>query len=150
MTTDVEFRTHVRDVIGYAERWLRKAVLRGVRVRVTGTADQLQQLDQLLWTADKEGFWPHARSRDGGGFPDGFERTPVWLGEGGVAGPAPGTLLNLGDELALRPTAYRRIIEVVGLDSAAVQAGRIRWGAYRQMGLAPVHHQPSAAQDEPG
>lgn len=136
--TRVEFRTGVADPLAYAARWLGMAWQRGARVRVLGSAEDLQALDQRLWVADKEGFLPHAFSGPSARRP-GMERTTIWLGEGETAGEAPGVLLNLGLECPQDARAYERVLEVVGRDEARVHAGRQRWAQYRRQGLEPTH-----------
>lgn len=141
----IEFRTGVADPLGYAARWLKVAVARGTRVRVLGAPERLQALDQLLWTADKEGFLPHVRAGQAAAARPGHGITPVWLGEGSVAGPEPELVLSLGgDTLPARIGTYRRIVEVVGSDAADAQDGRQRWQAYRRAGFEPAHRAAEA------
>lgn len=135
--TAVDFRTDIGAPLDYARRWLAKAVIRRVRVRVIGPAEDLALLDQLLWEADKEGFVPHGRA---GAVPrgPGLERTPVWLGQGEVAGEPPTMLLNLGADIPADVTHYERVVEVVADDPDRRQRSRERWVQYRQLGLDPV------------
>jgi DNA polymerase III subunit chi len=135
----VEFRTGIRDKVGYAHRWLRLAIERGARVRVLAGEGELRALGQALWVADKESFLPHAFAGAKSAAAAGLERTRIWLGPGAVAGAEPELLLNLGSTLPLEPLGYLRIIEVVSVDDAEVQAGRDRWAAYRKLGLEPAH-----------
>ncbi len=161
----VEFRTGVRDKLGYAARWLAVAVKQGARVRVWAYAADARQLSQALWTADKESFIAHLEcpagtSNEGGAgaeAPAGqaqiWTRTPLWLGTGAVPAAEPALLLNLSLDLPADINAYERVIEVVATAPTEEAAGRQRWAAYRQRGLTPVHRAPggSAARagDEP-
>ena len=140
----IEFRTGVDDPAAYAARWLKVAVARGARVRVLGSPERLQGLDQQLWVADKEGFLPHLRAGPAA-TRAGQDLTPIWLGEGLVAGAAPELALSLGgDELPAQIASYRRIVEIVGTDEAAAQDGRQRWQAYRRAGFEPQHRAAEA------
>jgi DNA polymerase III subunit chi len=138
-TLVVEFRTGVRDKLGYALRWLQMALQRGARVRVLGSPADLQTLSQMLWVADKESFLPHALVIGATPPVPALRRTPVWLGAGPVAGEEPPLLLNLGAGLPSRTDGCERIVDVVCVDDADVQAGRERWAGYKRLGLNPAH-----------
>ncbi len=146
MATQIEFRTGIRDPLAYGLRWLHVAHARGARVRVTGPKADLDRLSSQLWIHDKEGFVPHALAGSGG-FAAGLERTPIWLGEGAIAGQEPPLLLNLGGAIAPEPQGYERIIEVVASQAELAQAGRERWAAYKRLGLEPAHHRGDAQAD---
>ncbi len=157
VTTVVEFRTGIRDKLGYVARWLGVAVDRGARVRVLGDARELQALSQLLWTTDKESFVPHllclAAAHDAGMHAvssQAYARTPVWLGSGQPGVPPPDLMVNLGVDVTPDSSQYQRIIEVVSLDEDEVQAGRRRWADYRRLGLEPVLHRPGAQGSDQG
>ena len=98
--TEVEFHTGVVDPVGFACRLLRKAVRRGVRVRVIAPEDTLGALDRALWTFDERDFIPHVRVP--GASAETAARTPIWLVPAVDAtvgdSPAPAVLLNLGAE----------------------------------------------------
>ena len=145
--TSVEFRTGIRDKLAYAQRWLRMAFERGARVRVLGSEADLRSLSQQLWVVDKESFLAHAWAGTAAAATPGLARTTIWLGAGAVAGPAPELLLNLERALPASWQDCQRIIEVVGVDEAEVQAGRERWAAYRRQGLEPAHRK---AEEETG
>lgn len=138
MATVVEFRTGVDDKVAYAARWLRKAAARGARTQVIGEREALQALDRALWVDDPQDFVPHAWVRQAERTP-GLERTVLWLGEGTVPAPTPTLLLNLGADVPPDVDAFERVIEVVATDADDAQAGRRRWKAYVQRGLAPAH-----------
>jgi DNA polymerase III subunit chi len=153
----VEFRTGVRDKLGYAARWLAVAARQGARVRVWASDVDARQIGQALWTADKEGFIAHlvcpTDPADGGRSGDATQiatvqtwlRTPIWLGCGAVPAPEPALLLNLSQDLPADVVAYARVIEVVATAPAEEAAGRQRWATYKQRGLTPVHRAPGGA-----
>ena len=58
--TEVAFHFNAPDKISYACRLLRKATRQGVRVVVSGSAELLQQLDQVLWTFSSTDFVAHS------------------------------------------------------------------------------------------
>jgi DNA polymerase-3 subunit chi len=140
--TAVEFRTGVRDKLGYAARWLAVAYRRGARVRVIGEEADLRRLSQLLWVSDKESFVAHAFCDGLGELVPGLERTPIWLGPGRIAGAEPALLLNVGAPVPEGVASYERVVEVVSTEPADTQAGRERWARYRREGLQPAHRQP--------
>jgi DNA polymerase III subunit chi len=148
--TEIGFHTGVPDVLGYACRLLRKAVRKGSRVAVCADAATLGQLDRALWTFDPTDFTPHRRLAPGAPPPARFAATPVWLLE--CAGDAPlrespvhEVLVNLGPEPVPGCESFERVLEIVGRDADAADAGRRRWRHYIERGYAVVHHQAKAA-----
>ncbi len=143
----VDFHSGMADKLGHACRLLRKAVRQGARVQVRGEPEELDRLDQALWTFDPQEFVPHLRWRSPDAPPAALQRTPVWLVASGSAWPAtlerPAVLVNLGPQApgeSELPEGLARVIEIVGPDSSEVEAGRRRWRHYLQRGLAPTHH----------
>lgn len=149
----VEFHTGLDDRIVYACRLLRKAALQGVRVAALGPADAIESLDRALWTFDERDFVPHARVDRASA--SVLKRSPVWLmapdGAGAAAWrpapEAPRVWVNLGIGLTEPLLAHcDRLIELLGMEPEAVQAGRARWRAYRGWGLDVVHHERGAGE----
>lgn len=149
----VEFHTGLDDPIGYACRLLRKAALQGVRVAALGPAGAIESLDRALWTFDERDFVPHARADRAAATV--LKRSPVWLmAPDAAAAPAwrptpeaPRVWVNLGIGLSEPVLAHcDRLIELLGLEPDAVQAGRARWRAYRGWGLDVVHHERGAGE----
>lgn len=143
----IEFRTGIGNKLQYANGWLRAAARRGVRVRVVGPAPSLSALSQVLWTAGREDFLPHAWSGQDEALP-GIARTTVWLGGGPVAGPAPSQWLNIGDDMPGDLAGCERLVELVASTDDEVAAGRRRWAGYRRQGIEPRHHE-AAGDDGP-
>lgn len=147
--TSIAFHTGVADKVDYACRLLRKASRQGFRVRVTGSAPDLDLLDRALWTFEPREFVAHARLPAGGQAVGALSPTPVWLCEpadawpAGLA-PAP-VLVNLGPDPAPGVADHERVVEIVCTDDADRRSGRQRWRAYEAMGLAPRHVPVGAA-----
>ena len=135
--TRLEFHTGIGDPLGYGCRLLRKAYRRGVKVVVCGDADRLSRLDALLWTFEQLEFVPHARLRAGERPDATMQRTPIWLADRGADWPACDLVVNLGEQALDDAQRYERVIEIVGDDDAARQAGRARWRHYAGAGLKP-------------
>ena len=146
--TEISFHTGVPDVLGYACRLLRKAVKTGARVAVCADAALLGQLDRALWTFDPTDFTPHRRLAPGAPAPARFAATPVWLFEAGEAplqaSPVHEVLVNLGPDAVPGFESFERVLEIVGRDTDAADAGRRRWRHYAERGYAVVHHQVAA------
>ena len=145
--TEVEFHTGVVDPLGFACRLLRKAVRRGVRVRVIAPPDTLGALDRALWTFDERDFVPHVRVP--GASAATAARTPIWLvpSVNAAAGesPVPAVLLNLGAEAPDELAGLERLIEIVSADPDEAARGRSRWRAYKSRGLGITHHNAPVA-----
>ena len=145
--TEVEFHTGVVDPVGFACRLLRKAVRRGVRVRVIAPEDTLGALDRALWTFDERDFVPHVRVP--GASAETAARTPIWLVPAVDAtvgdSPAPAVLLNLGADAPDVLAGLDRLIEIVSVDPDEAARGRSRWRAYKSRGLGITHHNAPVA-----
>ena len=148
--TEVEFHTGVADPLGFACRLLRKAVRRGVRVRVIAPADILGELDRALWTFDERDFLPHVRVP--GASAALAARTPIWLVPSVLAAvggaPAPAVVLNLGADAPEELTGLDRLIEIVSSDVDEAARGRSRWREYKARGLNIAHRVTAAASPE--
>ena len=145
--TEVEFHTGVEDPLGFACRLLRKAMRRGVRVRVIAPADTLVALDRALWTFDERDFVPHVRLP--GAAVDTAARSPIWLVPNlqvavGDA-PAPAVVLNLGADAPDEMSGLDRLIEIVSAEPDEAARGRSRWRAYKARGLGITHHNAAPA-----
>jgi DNA polymerase-3 subunit chi len=143
----LEFHTGIADVMGYGCRLLRKAYKRGSRVIVCGEPERLGRLDVQLWTFEQLEFIPHLRLRAGERPGAALQRTPIWLLDAGVAWPPADVAINLGDAPLDEPQRVSRVLELVGSDPEAVQAGRARWRHYKACGLEPVQAGAAAAAD---
>lgn len=136
---EVSFYTNVADRLPYVCRLLRKAQLSGARVGVLGPAAMLERLDTALWTFEATEFVPHVRVADVPLKP-ALQRTPVVLAERVELIPHRHMLLNLGTDLPPEFDAFERVLEVVSRDEQQVQAGRMRFKRYRELGCQVSHH----------
>ena len=142
--TQVDFHSGVGDKVRYACRLLRKAARQGARVQVCGPSEEVNLLDQALWTFEPQEFLPHVRLRAGTPPAAALHRTPIWLTEGAQDWPAgleaAAVLVNLGPQGVQAPPHVQRVIELVADDPEEVEAGRQRWRAWTERGCKPVHH----------
>ena len=143
MAAAVEFHTGVAQPLDFACRLLRKAYRRGAKLLATAPPGLLDELDRALWTFEERDFLPHVRMP--GARPEVAARTPIWLATQAGLDGAPRVLLNLGAEAPSSLEVADRLIEVVGDEPDAVEAGRARWRAYRAAGLEIRHHAVSRA-----
>ena len=128
--TTIDFYTHVDDRLAIAARIVAKAAAAHGSARVlTPDAAMTDALDKLLWMLPATGFLPHCRMDS----PLAAE-TPVWIDHRPEhSGPA-NVLVNLCAEPPSFFSRFERLVEVVGTDDAAVQAGRVRFKFYRERG----------------
>ncbi len=143
----LEFHTGIADVMDYGCRLLRKAYKRGSRVIVCGEPERLGRLDVQLWTFEQLEFIPHLRLRAGDRPSDAMQRTPIWLLDAGVDWPRADVAINLGDAPLQAPQRVARVLELVGSEPDAAQAGRARWRHYLSQGLTPVVAGAAASAD---
>jgi DNA polymerase-3 subunit chi len=143
----LEFHTGIADVMGYSCRLLRKAYRRGTRVVVCGEPERLGRLDVLLWTFEQLEFIPHLRVRAGEQPSAAMQRTPIWLIDPHAPWPQAEVVINLGDEPLEQPQNFARVLEIVGDEPDARQAGRARWRHYVGQGLQPVVASAAAGGD---
>ena len=141
----VIFHSGIADKLVYACRLVRKAWRSGQRVVVTGSADQLAQLDGLLWTFEKGEFLPHARLRAGRSLAAHLGRTPVLLADVATEAGHREVLVNLGPDGEPGHRDFDRVNELVADSADDIQAGRLRWRAYVAEGVKPVKYAADAA-----
>jgi len=134
----LEFHTGIADVMDYSCRLLRKAYKRGTRVVVCGEPERLSRLDVQLWTFEQLEFIPHLRVRAGEPPGAALQRTPIWLVDARATWPQADVAINLGDEPLAELGRVARVLELVGDEPEARQAGRSRWRHYVGQGLTPV------------
>ena len=147
---EVAFHTGVADKPGYTCRLLRKAWRQGAQVVVTGSGEQLQRLDLLLWTFEQAEFVPHLRLRRSEQAAAAMRRTPIWIADAPGDAPPRDVLVNLGPDWPAGFEEFSRVIEVVGDDAQDAAQGRQRWRQYRAAGAAPVQVAGSAPPAEAG
>jgi DNA polymerase III subunit chi len=123
--------------LGLACRLAEKAYLGGLStvVWVSDTREQ-QALDELLWTFMDGSFVPHDLPATDGSWPD----SPVVLSAGIAPGGHVDVLINLTAQLPACLGMTRRVAEIVDGDDARRRAGRVRFKAYRDLGMQPATH----------
>lgn len=135
--TDIVFHFNASDRLMYVCRLLRKAVATNSQVVVTGSPDQLGELDAALWTFSPTDFVPHC---DADAEPRLVKQSPVRLVTSLKGQPNADTLLNLGESIPEGFEQYGRVIEVVSLDETDKKQARERWKSYSDLGLNLIHH----------
>ena len=135
MTQQVSFYSESTEPLRFACRLVRRALASGKPLGVRVDAAQAAALDALLWSFEASEFIPHRRW-DGVTPPVPGE---VLLVEDAASLPHRGLLLNLGESLPTAAFEFERVLEVVGQSPEAVQAGRVRYRAYKQSGATLDH-----------
>ena len=136
--TEVAFHFNAPDKLAYACRFARKALRHEARVAITGAQDDLERLDQMLWSMGAVDFVAHCLADAA---PDILQASPVVL----TADPAQclhrEVLLNLGDEVPPDFAEFAKVVEVVSQsDEADRYRARQRWRQYAAQGFAIVRH----------
>ncbi|HZF17582.1 MAG TPA: DNA polymerase III subunit chi [Steroidobacteraceae bacterium] len=120
----------------YACRLAEKAFLLEQRVSIlTDSAEDAQQLDDLLWTFRDRSFVPHERQPAAG-----EPGTPVVIAFRGETPSHRDLLINLGSEVPPGVSEYARVAEIVDADAKRRSAGRERYRYYLDQGLKPDTH----------
>lgn len=140
--TEIPFHFNVADKFLYACRLLRKACASGAQVAVTGEAEVLDELDQLLWSFSATEFVPHCRAGHGSDF---LVSKSVVLVDSPSASPHCGVLINLGLRVPPEFARFERFIEVVTRDRDERVAARIRWKHYADSGYSLQKYDITAA-----
>lgn len=137
---EIAFHFNAPDKVAYACRLLRKAVASGAKVLVVVSAEQMDHLDQSLWTFSQLEFLPHCRIHS----PQALRQaSPVHLATtlDAMDNLSPrDVLLNLGDKVCAGFEQFARVIEVVTLEDADRQHARSRWKQYTDQGFVIVRH----------
>ncbi|MGS0757028.1 DNA polymerase III subunit chi [Roseateles sp. GG27B] len=136
----VSFYTAVPERLAYVCRLLRKAQQTGAHIGVCGSATLLERLDKALWTFEATEFVPHLRLQAGAAADSRSAFTTILLSEHCEALPHREVLLNLGMAIPENFEQFERVLEVVSNDPEQVDAGRLRFRQYKQLGLAVSHH----------
>ncbi|RZJ12823.1 MAG: DNA polymerase III subunit chi [Rubrivivax sp.] len=135
MAVQVSFYTDAADPLVYACRLIRRALTAGKPVGVRAQGSDAVRLDELLWSFDAAEFIPHRRWD--GTTPAAFGE--VLLVDDASRLPHRGLLLNVGDDMPDDALRFERVLEVIGRDPSAVQAGRARYRAYQEAGARLDH-----------
>lgn len=99
-------------------------------VVVAGTEPRVEALSTALWTADPDSWLPHGTAKDGHA-PD----QPIWLSAQDENPNAASFLFLTHGAQSDGVAAFERCFELFdGHDTAAVEAARARWKAYKDAG----------------
>ena len=136
--TQIAFHFHAPDKLAYACRVARKVLRHEQRLVITGPADTLALLDDMLWQLAPQDFVAHCRA-------DASEEllaaSLVLLLPDPRQARHHQVLLNLGDTVPLGFDTFERLIEVVSAsDEHDIQQARARWRSYRVSGYDIVRH----------
>ena len=102
--------------------------------------EELKAFDDMLWTFMDGSFVPHDMLSGNSAVDD----TPVIL-SAGVAPPKHyDILINLAPELPTCLSQTHRVAEIIDGEESRRQAGRLRFKAYRDLGLQPATHNVQA------
>lgn len=135
--TEIAFHFNMPQKLPYVLRLLRKAVQAGARVTVTGEPRQLQVVDSRLWALAPHEFVPHCTAEAEAHV---LAHSPVLLTADLALQSRPQVLVNVGPQVPAGFERFERVIEMVSLEDADRQAGRVRWRHYADRGYAIVRH----------
>ncbi|MCL4148296.1 UNVERIFIED_CONTAM: hypothetical protein GTU68_061433 [Idotea baltica] len=125
---------HDRQV--FACRLVEKAYLQGQHVYVhVDTAQQAEQLDQLLWSFRADSFVPHQSMAEAAP-----ENCPVLIGHDDVPPRLMNLLINLSREQPLFFSQFERVAEFINDDNETKVQGRERYRFYQQRGYDLESH----------
>ena len=117
-------------------RLTEKAYKQGHRVYInTASGQQLQQLDELLWTFRDGSFLPHAVYDA-----DASETPPILLGHAVEPEGPTDVLVNLSTELPTFFSRFSRVAELVGGATDQLDAARERYRFYKDRGYTLNTH----------
>ena len=112
-----------------------KAWQNGHRVMVQ-TRDEAQAiaLDEMMWDEPPGRFLPHSSGAGSDKAPVSIQAQPRTETDGSDL------LINLTAEPVTEPQRFRRLLEIVPAEAQQRAASRLKFKAYRDLGLEPVTH----------
>ena len=140
----IDFHSNVSDKLEYVCRLTRKiwsTTQEGQAVRnivIVGERNDLNKLDELLWTFSATDFLPHCYVDD-----EAAAETPIVLADSfssqGFSGiPHADVMIHIGmrmpPDVPALGARFPRIVEVVTVNETERLAGRERFKAYRELG----------------
>ena len=128
--TQIDFYTSAPDKLKTACRIIAKAYGLGHKILVfCPDAETSQHCDRLLWTTPPTGFIPHC-------FPAHplARKTSIIIDDSGEEPLHDGVLLNLRNDWPPFFGRFKRLIEIVTLDSEDQGSARTRYRFYRDRG----------------
>ena len=120
----------------FACRIAEKAYKQGHQVYINTSSDQqLEYLDDLMWTFRDGSFLPHDRYSN-----DHSSEQAVLLGYGIEPEGVDDVLLNLSDDIPAFFSRFKRVAELVGGDDTARESARARYRFYKDRGYTLNTH----------
>jgi DNA polymerase-3 subunit chi len=117
-------------------RLAEKAYLASQRALIWHTERaELETLDELLWTFADGSFVPHDWLTS-----NATGEAPVLLSAGAIPTAALDFVVNLAADPPPFLHLTRRIAEIIDGDEGRRRAGRLRFKAYRELGVEPLTH----------
>ena len=105
--TEIAFHFNAPDKMAYACRFARKALRSGVQLMITGSAQTLAELDDMLWNMTPQDYVAHCRSDAG---EELLRFSPVVLAVDVQQGPHHEMLLNLGGAVPPGFGSFERLV----------------------------------------
>jgi DNA polymerase-3 subunit chi len=103
---------------------------------VTQSEEQLQRLNDLLWSYDPGSFLPHGSTADGN-----IEQQPILLSTATTPVNGAGILAITHGQIPENPEQFDRILDLFdGRDAQAVEHARQRWVGYKSAGHPLTYH----------
>jgi len=97
-------------------------------------ANQARQMDELMWSLPQGRFLPHELISQAG-------TAPVSIGTlADLDNARVEVVINLDSQAVPRPERFRRLLELVPARDAERQASRVKFRAYKDLGLEPNSH----------
>jgi DNA polymerase III subunit chi len=120
----------------YACRIADKAFDEGLRVFIRTDQQQVAtRVDELLWTVGDHSFVPHEIATANS---PSHPRIAALIGNEPAPSAYRDVLINLGVNLPSNPADYQRIVEIVPSDDERKRQARLRFKAYRDLGIEPA------------
>ncbi len=117
-------------------RLAEKAWQQGHRIYIhTDNAQSSNQLDALLWSYRDESFLPHSLDKA----PDS-DSVQLHIGHSDEPMHHDDVLINLGTDVPLFFSRFKRVAEIIAGDESIKQAGRERYRFYRERGYPLKSH----------
>lgn len=136
--TEVAFHFNAPDKLGYVCRLVRKATRRDACVVIVGGADDLRQLDRMLWAMGSTDFVAHCL---GEADEEMLRLSPVVLATDARSCEQRGLLVNIGETVPQGFEEFSTLVEVVSQsDPQDRDRARERWRHYTTRGYTIMRH----------
>lgn len=120
---------------------IEKAYSLGHRIYVhTGSEDQVNKIDNLLWTFRAGSFIPHQCYQADADQTEANKETPVQIGAHEAPDIDSDVLVNLATEVPLFFSRFQRVAELIGTDDTTKTQGRERYRFYKDRGYQLETH----------